>query len=223
MKKLEWRMVVGLLLLAFGGILLMQSMGILPATENFSAALFSLLFIAGGAIFILQLVNNPTQNWWAIIPASALIAIGLLIFGGEYLPGITDEVGGGLFLGSIAISFWIIYFLRKESFWWALIPAGVLSTLALIAVDPISRVFPAEFLFFFGVSATFGVVAFTGKPRESFSWAWIPAGILFIIGCIVGVTSYEMKFVFPIMLILVGVAILVLPYILRKLKGDQYE
>ena len=43
------------------------------------------------------------------------------------LIGFGDKLGawgGALFLGSIGLAFWVIYFVRRD-FWWAVIPGGV--------------------------------------------------------------------------------------------------
>ena len=37
-----------------------------------------------------------------------------------------------MFLGTIGLSFWVIYLTRRD-FWWAVIPGGALMTLALVA------------------------------------------------------------------------------------------
>ena len=223
MKKIEWRMVIGFLLLAFGGLLMLQTFNILPYSDDFEQALVSLVFLAGGSIFLIHLFNNKAQNWWAVIPASALIALGIIIFGDAYFPRFMDDVGGGVFLGGIAAAFWIIYLTKKPDFWWALIPAGILSTLALIAIESISNILPAEHLFLFGTSATFAMVGLTVKPKEKYQWAWIPAGILFGIGCINLMVDSQLTIVMPILLIIIGLAILIVPSISKTMKRNHYE
>ena len=223
MKKIEWRMVIGFLLLAFGGLMMLQSLNILPTNDDFGQALISLVFIAGGSIFLMQLFKNTAANWWAVIPAGALIALGIIIFGDAYFPRFMDDIGGGVFLGGIAAAFWIIYYLKRPDFWWALIPAGVLSTLALIAIEPISDILPAEYLFLFGTSATFASISLTVKPKEKSQWAWIPAGILFGIGCINVLVDSRLTLVLPILLIIIGLAILVFPYVTKSMKRNHYE
>ena len=223
MKTIPWRLLAGGMLLILGGLLLLQTMGVLPTHGDPVSLLFSILFIGGGAVFWMVLFMNSRQNWWAVIPGCVLIGLGLLIFGDIYFPVITAWIGGGIFLGSIAVAFWLVYFMNRDRNWWALIPGGVLTTLALIAVDPISRLIPAEFLFFIGLSGTFALVALIAHPREKFTWAWIPSGVLMAIAVIIGFTTTRMKLAFPIVLILAGFIVLAAPYVAKLRKGDKYD
>ncbi len=223
MKNIPWRLFIGGLLLLLGGFFLLQTLNIIPQSEDVASMLISVFFFAGGAIFLMVLFQNLDENWWAVIPGCVLMGIGLLIFGDNYLPGVTNQIGGGLFLGSIALAFWVVYLLRPASRWWAMIPAGTLTTLSLIAVDPISRWIPAEFVFFVGLSATFALVALLAKPSGQFNWAWIPSGVLLMIALIVGLSSSTMRLAFPILLILGGGFVLALPYISRLFKRGQNE
>ena len=223
MKTIPWRLFAGGMLVILGGLLLLQTMGILPTQGDPFGLLFSVLFMGGGFVFWMVMFMNPQQNWWGVIPGCVFVGLGLILFGDIYFPRITDLIGGGVFLGSIAVAFWVVYFLNRDRNWWALIPAGVLSTLALIAVDPISRLIPAEFLFFIGLSATFALVALVNQPRENFIWAWIPSGILFAIAIIIGFTASRMRIAFPVVLILAGLLILAAPYVAKLRKGDKYE
>ena len=223
MKNIPWRLFIGGLLLLLGGFFLLQTLNIVPQTGDVATMLISVFFFAGGAVFLMVLFQNLDENWWAVIPGCVLMGIGLLISGDTYLPGITNQWGGGMFLGSIAVAFWVVYLLRPSSRWWAMIPAGTLTTLSLIAVDPISRWIPAEFLFFGGLSATFALVALLAKPGEKFTWAWIPSGILLMIALIIGMSSNNMRMAFPILLIGGGALVLVFPYISRLLKRGQNE
>jgi len=168
----------------FGALLIF--MGVLFFFQQFlhvdiAALIFAGLFAIGGAIFFYVFASN-NEHWWALIPGFTLVAIGGLIAMGELLPGLAIY-GGAFFLAMIGASFLVIYLLHKE-FWWAVIPAGVLFTLALVTII-------AEFsgdlsgaIFFFGLAATFGVIGLmpVGKTQK---WPWIPAGICAVIGLII--------------------------------------
>jgi hypothetical protein len=223
MKTIPWRLIIGGILLLLGGFFLLQTLNIIPQTGDVAEMVVSVFFIAGGSIFLMVLSQNLNENWWAVIPGCVLLGIGFLIFSGTYFPAIANVWGGGMFLGSIALAFWVTYFLKPEQRWWAMIPAGTLTTLSLIAVDPISRWIPAEFLFFGGMSATFAMVALLAKPSGQFNWAWIPSGVMLMIALIVGMSSNNMRMVFPILLILGGGLVLALPYVRRFLKRGQNE
>ena len=122
MKRFDPRIVLGILLILGGGLALAQTMGYLQnATDYFWAG----VFILGGLAFISLLFSD---NWWAAFPGFTLLALGALIL----LPKSLDELGGALFLGGIAISFWYVYFTDRTGRWWAIIPGGVLTALSML-------------------------------------------------------------------------------------------
>lgn len=193
----------------FGALLIF--MGVLFFFQQFlhvdiAALIFAGLFAIGGAIFFYVFASN-NEHWWALIPGFTLVAIGGLIAMGELLPGLAIY-GGAFFLAMIGASFLVIYLLHKE-FWWAVIPAGVLFTLALVTII-------AEFsgdlsgaIFFFGLAATFGVIGLmpVGKTQK---WPWIPAGICAVIGLIIIAASGLLvntvfAYIWPALLLVVGV------------------
>ena len=122
------------------------------------------------------------------------------------MPKMWDDLSGGLFLGMIGLSFLVIYLIRRD-FWWAVIPGGVLATLAVVALtsSSIDEGTASGGLFFLGLAATFLVVYFLPTPEGRMQWALWPAGILGLIGMVVlagagGVASY----IFPLFLVGVG-------------------
>jgi hypothetical protein len=168
MKRFDYRIILGVVLLLAGGLLLLQSMGYLSdANDWFWGAFF---LIAGGAFMSLVF----SGHWWGVFPGMTLIALGVTIL----LPDTMGDFGGMTFLGGIGIAFWIVYFTNRE-FWWALIPAGVLSTLAVITVLP-SRVEGIETggVLFLGMAITFLLVALLAGQR----WAYWPAAALGVFG-----------------------------------------
>ena len=90
-----------------------------------------------------------------------------------------EEYSGAVFLGGIGLAFFAVYFTNTAERWWALIPAGVLSTLAgvTVAAERFGEFQTAGF-FFFGLAFTFLLVALLAKM----SWAYWPALILGIMG-----------------------------------------
>jgi hypothetical protein len=68
------------------------------------------------------------QHWWALIPgltmtgsAAAVFLEGINLIGGEAV--------GGIIVGGISLGFLFIYVMDRRQ-WWALIPGGVLGTVA---------------------------------------------------------------------------------------------
>lgn len=196
----------GLLLVALGGLLLLDSLGFLRVGVGL---LFGVVFGAGGLVFLAVYAADRAQ-WWALIPGCALLGIGALIALGEVAPRAAQAIGGSLFLGLLSLPFWLITLTRREH-WWALIPAGVLLTLALVAALPASL---AEGVtggaFFLGLAATFGLVYLRPTPEGRMTWAWIPAAALGALGALVilGATALA-GYVWPLALVAAGALLLV--------------
>lgn len=161
------------------------------------------LFIAGSFVFLSLFVSQP-DNWWAAIPGMALLGLGALV--GLSIIGLDDLFGGPIFLGALGVSFGLVY-LRARQNWWAVIPGGVLLTLALVAgVDQVLPGVESGGLFFLGLAVTFLLVYLLSASGERMTWALIPAGVLFVIGLIVTLsTSSLLRFVWPAALILAGI------------------
>jgi hypothetical protein len=199
MKALEWRIVAGLLLVFAGMLLLFQTFGILTFVWEVA---WAAIFAVGGVYFMWTFLGRPNQ-WWAVIPGMALLGIAVLI--GLSIVGLDGPFGGAVFLGALSVAFWLVY-LRSRENWWAIIPGGVLLTLAIVA--GLGEVMPwmeTGGLFFLGMALTFALVYFLPTREERMTWALIPAGVLLVIGLIVIVaTSTVLSFLWPVALILVG-------------------
>ena len=166
MKRFDPRIVLGILLILGGGLALAQTMGYLQnATDYFWAG----VFILGGLAFISLLFSD---NWWAAFPGFTLLALGALIL----LPKSLDELGGALFLGGIAISFWYVYFTDRAGRWWAIIPGGVLTALSMLIFASTYFEEYSGAIVLGGIGLTFFVVYLT-SPQERW-WALIPGGVL---------------------------------------------
>jgi hypothetical protein len=190
---------LGILLVVLGGLFLLQNFGFLDGTGAF---IWALLFGCGGLVFLAVFLANR-ENWWALIPGFTLLGLAGTMVLGQF--DATGGATGGFFLTSIGFAFLVIYLIRREH-WWAIIPAGVLLTLALIAT--LSSVLPGETdasLFFFGLAATFGALYLLPTPLDRPTWALIPAGIMGIIGLLLLVAGGNMVgLVIPFILIASG-------------------
>src|SRR5688572_32611683 len=99
MKRFDPRIIFGSLLLIGGGLALLQAMGYLnDASDIFWGSIFFLL----GLLFLSMLLGG---HWWSVFPGFTLLAIGVLIV----LPDRMDDLGGLIFLGGIALAFWVTY------------------------------------------------------------------------------------------------------------------
>src|SRR5689334_17277882 len=125
MKRFDPQIVFGLLLLTGGALALLQTMGYL---KDASDVFWGGIFIAIGLAFLALLLGG---HWSGVFPGVTLVDVGFVIFLAD---GIYDLVGL-ILLGGIGLSFWAAYITSPRERWWALIPAGVLTTLAGMTVS----------------------------------------------------------------------------------------
>jgi hypothetical protein len=205
MKRLDVRAIGGILLIIVGILLLLQTIGVFEAIV---ALIWAAIFAAGGLVFLYMFVTDRA-NWWAVIPGFALLGIAALIALDEFFPRVGGALGGAIFLGGIGLAFWVIY-LQKREYWWAVIPGGVLFTLALIA--GLSSIYggPATGgVFFLGLGLTFGLLYFLPTPQARMKWALIPAAVLVAMGVLItAITTRILDVLFAAALILIGLYLL---------------
>lgn len=199
----NWRVIAGALLVLFGGLALVQALGLIGPSEILVSSLIALLFVCGGVAFLSVLVRDRRQ-WWAVIPGLILTSIGVIIAYETYLPGAPDTITGGIFLGGLSLAFWLVYILDRHQ-WWAVIPGGVLLTLAFIAAMANTSVAENGGVFFFGLGLTFVVVALLPNMGSNLRWAWIPAGVLLVMGLFLSLSATNLiNYLWPVALILAG-------------------
>lgn len=196
MKRFDPRIIFGVMLLMGGGLMLLQAMGLLKnAPDLFGGG----VFLVASAAFLSLLFSG---QWWAAFPGFTLAAIGVLIL----LPNSLQDLGGLIFLGGIGLAFWLVYLMDRGERWWALIPAGVLTTLAFVSILP-GRIgaFETGGVFFLGLAATFLLVALLAGMR----WAYWPAGVLGIMGFLATVSLMDFaNYIWAVLLIGAGVFLL---------------
>ena len=128
MKKDQSRLIWGGILILAGILFLLQELNILGNAFQY---LWLMLMAAGAAVFI-WIYFTKKEQWWAIIPGLTLLGLSLSGLDSllDFYPG--SNWTGAVFLGCIGAAFWLIY-LRRQDQWWAIIPGGVLITLAAVA------------------------------------------------------------------------------------------
>lgn len=199
-RWLESRVLWGALLILGGVMFLLQNLGVFEFGDLFWALLFGL----AGLFFISVFIQNQA-NWWALIPGFTLASIGLLIALSRLSPATADILGGLIILGGIGASFLVIYLVDRRN-WWAIIPAGVLLTLAVIASlsDAIPGLETGGILFI-GIGLTFVLLGMLPGQQGQLRWAWIPAGILLVMGILFMAAAGELiAYIWPLALILGG-------------------
>lgn len=201
----SWRILVGILLVLIGALALMQTLTGWEITGVFWGILFA---VAGGA-FLYVLFEDRTR-WWAAIPGIILLGIGAAIILDTIAPNAAEWISGLLILGGISAAFFAVYALSPLN-WWALIPAGVMATLALVSVlDSVTHL-DNGWVFLAGMAATFTMVALLPERAtgRKLSWAWYPAVALAVIALIVLVSSFNFTSVIWAVLLIGGGLLLV--------------
>ncbi len=113
-----------------GGVMLFLALTTLFADSAGGKWIGSLFLFMVALAFLVVYLNNRARTW-ALLVAYIVGVLGIA-------PGITSagENGayyGPLFLFAVALPFFLLYF-RSATKWWAIIPAGVFTVLAIITV-----------------------------------------------------------------------------------------
>ena len=213
MNRSETRILLGLLLIVGGGVFLAATLNFYPLDNVWP------LVLGLPALVFIYIFLRDKKSWWAAIPGFTLLGpTGTVIVDQLFRNGIFDwsgkvaaDAGGSLFLAGISLGFLAIYIRTAFREWWAIIPAGVMLTLAVVALsDPFVHSDIQGGIFMMGLGLTFGLVYLIPTPRGQMRWAIMPAGILFAIGVLGIIASTALiDFVWPLVLILLGGYILI--------------
>ncbi len=197
---------VGVFLILLGLLLLLETLGLLRSGAELAVAA---AFALGGAAFLWGFVSR-CEWWWSAIPGMALLGIGLLIGYTTLAGGDGGELAASLFLGTLGAGFFLVY-LRLREHWWAIIPGGVLLTLALtVGLEPAFDKDEATVaVLFLGLALTFVLVYLAPNPEGRMTWAPIPAVILAVIGTLILAGSAQLLgYIWPLALMAGGLLLL---------------
>jgi hypothetical protein len=203
MEHAKSRFIGGMLLIVGGLFLLLQTLGLV--TFQWLGSLFGfLLFAAAGIGFMLFFLTRH-EHWWAIIPGCVFFSLAVLVGLDSVAPRLSALWGGSIFLGGISLAFWLIYLIQRQ-YWWALIPGGVLLTLAAVAgLDQLAPAWDTGSIFFLGLAATFVLVYLAPTAKERMSWALIPAAVFLVLAIVVwGALTALLNYLVPLALIVIG-------------------
>jgi len=192
-----------------GGITLFLALVILLSNVVEGEWIGALFLFAIALSFFVVYMNNRARQW-ALLVAYIMFVLSLAPAMASFR-GDVPAYYGSIFLLSVALPFFFVYFRYGEKNWWAIIPAGVMTTLAVIAGAAIAGWIQdgsesgfANALLMGGLAATFAVVWL----RHAKPWAKIVTIVLAIIAVTsVFFASYTEIF-WPAALILVGAYLL---------------
>ncbi|GAB4579916.1 MAG: hypothetical protein Fur0022_26550 [Anaerolineales bacterium] len=208
MRIFSSRLIWGLLLIGAGTLFLLQNLNVLPP----SPSLWGTAALLGGVFFLLGYLVNRAY-WWAAFPAFALLGVALLTFW-DWLPIRQEsaEFQGGAFLGMLGLSFIAVY-LRQPKHWWALIPAGVLFSMASMAVLQALVENPGIVemggVLFIGMGITFFLIFILPGAEGRRGWALWPAmSLLLFGGLILAAATDLLGLLWPVALILAGLLVI---------------
>ncbi len=207
LKLLRSSILWGVLLILGGAALLVDNVYHL----NLGAYFWGIVTLVTGVIFIAEFVGSGRASWWALIPGVSLLGLAATIFVGELFPAASEMWGGALFLGGIGLAFFLVYFADRNN-WWAIIPGGVLGTLAVVSFMDASnqRLVDSGSIFFVGLGLTFLLVALLPTPQGKMTWAYIPGGILLVFGLLILAARTDLLVIIgPAALIVIGLALVV--------------
>jgi hypothetical protein len=209
MTKMNVRLLWGGLLILAGVMFLLQRLNLIPDAWDL---IWAVVFGFAGLVFLYAFWIDRSQ-WWPIIPGIALLSLGVVIGFEELFPG-SDWIGS-IFLGALGLTFCIIYAVNREQ-WWAVIPGGILLTLAVVA--GLDKFLIGELeggIVMMGMGVTFAVVGLLPTQHGPMRWAFIPGGVLFIIGIFLLTPQLPvMNYIWPLAIILVGIY-----FILRNFRS----
>ena len=146
-------LVWGLTLILLGGFLFAQQQGLIRVPVPLWAWIFGGL----GLLFLLTALTNWSL-WGMLFPGFILIGLGVVIFLNTNT-SVSSNVAGTIFLASIALPFWLVALFRRSN-WWAIIPAGSVTVLAIMPLLTETRANSqiVGAVFFLGLAATFALV-----------------------------------------------------------------
>jgi hypothetical protein len=206
MRYLSSRMLWGLVLIIGGALLLLDTIGLFQG-----GALFWTIASAVVGILFLSVYFTNSVQWWALFPGVIFLAISAVIGLDSFLPGFQgSNLEGLIILGGIALSFLFVYLASRVN-WWAMIPAGIMATLAIVSVvDTGANGATSGGILFLGFGLTFVLVAMLPNPIGRMRWAWIPAAILAAIGIVILVAAENLiNYIWPAGFVLLGIWLIV--------------
>jgi hypothetical protein len=221
-RKLWWALIVSAVftVLAVVAILAFSSspgrvVGAILYSLLGSIKLSFVVFLFGipALMFLLVFILDRRQ-WWSLIPSFSLLGLTWVLLN-ELNHFSTSLTSIAIFLFSVGLSFWLIYLIKR--WWWALLPGGVLTVLALVPIL-IDYNFDGTIIgsiFCIGLSMVFLLIRLANRSNPEFRWTWWPISIFAGLGLVLlllGTTSIA-QYMIPIVLMIIGGGLLLRNYL----------
>lgn len=164
----------GLILIAGGGITLAQQWGHL---NHIDPLIWIAVYIGISITSLVVYGVSGIQNWSLLFPAGIFAALAFLV--SMAVNGVNHPAMTAPLFVSIGLPFGVAYLLNRKQNWWALIPAGIMSFLALTML--VVEDFGGEIIgsgFFFILAASFALV----YRARRMAWAGLVSYILAVLG-----------------------------------------
>jgi hypothetical protein len=205
MAKLSSRVIWGTILIIGGLLFLLESLGLMII-----GSIWPVIFGIAGIFFMVTFFRD-TMQWWPVIPGLTLIGLAIMIFLNTVAPKFAQNISSGIFLGCIGLSFIAILLATRGQQWWAMIPGGVLLTIAVVtSVSSYADGNLSGALFMLGLATTFALLYFIPFNGEKRGWAIYPFIILGVIGILIlGATAQIAQYLWPAVLIILGLYVII--------------
>ncbi len=210
MKARSLNLVWGVILILAGGLFLAQNMGYL---EELPLNTWVIIFSVLSLLFFATYFINGVKEWGWLFPA--FIFAGLALTMAMTTQGVESGAVGAPVLIGVGLPFVVVYFLNRQENWWALIPAWVLTMVAVLIL--ISDRVPGELIGAFvmlAIGLPFLVVYLINREHW---WALIPGGIMVALAAVILLsTRASGQFVAPLIMFAIA-----LPFFVIYLRSSE--
>jgi hypothetical protein len=187
-----------------GGVMLFLALTTLFVDSSGGEWVGALFLFMIALSFLVVYLNNRTRTWALLV--SYIVGV-LSIAPLMSTSGRDAAYFGPIFLFAVALPFFFVYF-RSPEHWWAIIPAGSVATVAMLAALAIAGWIRnaneggyANALLMGGLAATFAVLWL----RHSKAWAKVVTIALALVGVASVFFASSSQIFWPVAIILVGV------------------
>lgn len=187
-----------------GGVMLFLALVTLLVDSAGGEWVGAMFLVLIGLTFLFVYLNNRTRIWALIVAyVFGVISIAPMLAAGRELAAYF----GPVFLFAIALPFYVLYFRSSDEKWWAIIPAGALTVIAVIAAVAITGFindgkqggYVNAFLMG-GLAATFAVIWL----RHAKAWARIVTIVLAALAVASIFFAIYIEILWPLAIILSG-------------------